>query len=1035
MYKSLLIVYLFFLSLSLIGQDEFSQSDHIGSADGLSGQLCNKIIEDDYGNIWIALQKDFIKYDGFNGKDFNLLNSFVDEKFAEQIALDQKGLVWLIRSEGKNGETIQNLFNHVIGDYSIYLVDPLSDKAISFNEIFPNAPFELANVENVRVRNRTLFFLTISGELYRYDDEFELILKDVQKESFIGVESETHYFQLLENSKIARISFEKGSTDTLDLYDYNATPFLCFEQTGGLVISSHNAEEKQISIWKDKKISTVEKKLRETEALENLKTLYVRVKVDIKNNLISQNGYIDLKEWGATLEENRVVNRRYCNDFLVSKSGLLYVATALGIYVFNNNKPIISNVNDVSSSLYSMRKMIMDDDVTFRVKDDKEYIASNSNKYNTDFINESEKTTGMIEHYQDPLDSSVYYSTGWSFNHDIRVIDFKNETVSRIENEVIKPSFGIIRSSTTGLLYVFGPGGIAPYSSSHKAIVDNKIWSNSSYGKEFRTNSTYQINFVTEHDSKLWISTTRGIIVYDELNNQASEEYEALDLLGNVRIQYLHFDKFDQDILWVGTSNIGLKKLNLKTKELKSFDDSNGFSNNSIHYIYQDEKNRLWVSTNHLLNCLDVETEVNYIFTENEGIAHPEFNTHSYYKNDKTGYLYLGGLGGFSYFQPDSVILDKEKLINVNLISVNKIDDMGQPIKDELRSIYAEGLSMHENHSSLNIELGTNFHFKNDKKIFSYKVPPFLNEWKELKRNELILPRLPYGDYKLHFISDANNPTYSSNELVLDLFIERPFYKTWLFLLLCLLLLSLLVWLFVGQRTRAIKNRNIILEGLVEKRTNQLEKANKSKTRIFQILAHDLRSPIASLSNLTNVVAYLSSKNRLSDLETIAEETEMKVNALNDNLDNLLQWAIIEKGNITNKPVQVNISEEFKNLLTLYNSQIESKQIQLKNYLKSNDQALVDITIFQTISRNGLHNAVKFCKEGGRIDISFQQSNGKSNISISNTFDSELSNSEEQKGSGLGFQISQELANLSNGQVQLELDENGMTKFDFSFRS
>jgi len=77
MFLRVIIISILLCSISLpsiISQSPTGFMDHIGSEDGLASQLCQNIIEDDLGNIWISSFKEVQKYDGHNIEVFELNN-------------------------------------------------------------------------------------------------------------------------------------------------------------------------------------------------------------------------------------------------------------------------------------------------------------------------------------------------------------------------------------------------------------------------------------------------------------------------------------------------------------------------------------------------------------------------------------------------------------------------------------------------------------------------------------------------------------------------------------------------------------------------------------------------------------------------------------------------------------------------------------------------------------------------------------------------------------------------------------------------
>ena len=65
------------ISLKLLAQSD-AYADHIGSEDGLISQLCQFLVEDDLGNLWISSFQDLQKYNGYTVTAFPLSNNSED---------------------------------------------------------------------------------------------------------------------------------------------------------------------------------------------------------------------------------------------------------------------------------------------------------------------------------------------------------------------------------------------------------------------------------------------------------------------------------------------------------------------------------------------------------------------------------------------------------------------------------------------------------------------------------------------------------------------------------------------------------------------------------------------------------------------------------------------------------------------------------------------------------------------------------------------------------------------------------------------
>ena len=224
----------------------------------------------------------------------------------------------------------------------------------------------------------------------------------------------------------------------------------------------------------------------------------------------------------------------------------------------------------------------------------------------------------------------------------------------------------------------------------------------------------------------------------------------------------------------------------------------------------------------------------------------------------------------------------------------------------------------------------------------------------------------------------------------------------------------------------------------LRKNRNQLENINKEKNKLFAILAHDLRNPISGLSGLSEKVKFLVKKNRLDELDEMARQTDDKLAALNDNLNNILYWAITETNLISIKPEKISLNKELENITNLYSDVLDRKNLIVKNNIDDSFIVNADIRVTQTIIRNLINNAIKFSYPKGLLEFSAIAKGSFINLNIkdngiglpageSKESQSELAIRNKAAGSGIGLKISRELADKSGIQLKLISNVDGGT--------
>jgi signal transduction histidine kinase len=238
----------------------------------------------------------------------------------------------------------------------------------------------------------------------------------------------------------------------------------------------------------------------------------------------------------------------------------------------------------------------------------------------------------------------------------------------------------------------------------------------------------------------------------------------------------------------------------------------------------------------------------------------------------------------------------------------------------------------------------------------------------------------------------------------------------------------------------------------------QLETANKTKDQLFSIIAHDLRSPMMAFQGLNKQIKFFLAKDRPEKLAQLGENIEKASTRLNSLLDNLLQWAMLQKQVIRTNPQLIDLQEAIAHSISHFNGLAQSQQITLHQQV-GKESITTDYNILQTILRNLLSNALKFTPEGGEIELAYQREvfggtpntesgtpnkeqgilsvrdtgAGMSAEQVANLFQGIQFQSQQglrgEKGTGLGLQLCYELAQQINATLTVESEEGKGTTF------
>lgn len=270
-----------------------------------------------------------------------------------------------------------------------------------------------------------------------------------------------------------------------------------------------------------------------------------------------------------------------------------------------------------------------------------------------------------------------------------------------------------------------------------------------------------------------------------------------------------------------------------------------------------------------------------------------------------------------------------------------------------------------------------------------------------------------------------------------------------------------------AENIQLIENQKTMLEEKVTARTLELQQANQAisaqkeelitqaeelaavnatKDKLFAIIGHDLRSPIASLKGLLSLV----SAQNLSQEEfrEVVPKLSSGVEHLFFTLNNLLAWANNQMQGMASKVEPVSLHELAQENCNLLHAAAANKQITLQNLLPKEAIGKADRQQLNVVFRNLISNALKFTPAGGNIMVCASVEGGYWQVCVK---DSGIGMSDMQldrlfrktatfttqgtageKGTGLGLLLCQEMVEQNGGKIWAESEEGAGAKFYFT---
>jgi signal transduction histidine kinase len=236
------------------------------------------------------------------------------------------------------------------------------------------------------------------------------------------------------------------------------------------------------------------------------------------------------------------------------------------------------------------------------------------------------------------------------------------------------------------------------------------------------------------------------------------------------------------------------------------------------------------------------------------------------------------------------------------------------------------------------------------------------------------------------------------------------------------------------QKNKELEEKVVDRTASLQTLNEELVNTNQTKDKLLSIISHDLRSPIASLKNVLEMVSIGDMTHE--EFKTISVGLSQNVNAVFHTMDNLLQWSQTQLRGIKANPKTVElqlICEEIKELFTAITA---AKNVHIINNLTDDMLVYADENHVKVILRNLIANAVKFSHSGSDIVIKGTARRNfiritvtDSGIGISQTKIEEIMNAaltisstgtKGEKGTGIGLLLCREFIETNGGKMTIQ---------------
>jgi signal transduction histidine kinase len=264
---------------------------------------------------------------------------------------------------------------------------------------------------------------------------------------------------------------------------------------------------------------------------------------------------------------------------------------------------------------------------------------------------------------------------------------------------------------------------------------------------------------------------------------------------------------------------------------------------------------------------------------------------------------------------------------------------------------------------------------------------------------------------------------------------KQNFLSLTLTLVSCLITVIAFIFYRSRQKEKASKEKIVKQKQEIEKQAQALEELNLFKDKTFSVLSHDLRSPVASLSNIMMLMD--QQVITPAEFDSLKDTLNGQLKSVSLLLDNLLHWSKSHmQGDHVSPKAMCSVIDLANQSVSLLKDMVTQKNIELQVNIPDNIKVYANCDQVDIVIRNLLSNAIKFTKSGGRITMEASEKNNQVEIAVedtgvgmsdeylthlfSNTPNDSSYGTGGEKGTGIGLLLCKEFVEKNGGTITVK---------------
>jgi len=555
-----------------------------------------------------------------------------------------------------------------------------------------------------------------------------------------------------------------------------------------------------------------------------------------------------------------------------------------------------------------------------------------------------------------------------------------------------------------------GKGGLFRSDKEKKAFKPFKLFKNYNEPKGLILNVVH-----IDVNGDLWVSDfkDKGTLYLFDRNENTFNPYlkgfKMTDILIDKNGWYL-----------ISTWSKGLVHLNPKDSTYIQYTKSDGLPSNDAVHIEKGDNGVVWVSTRIGPAKFNMESgEISSL-----GLPKERYNAGMFKASDNR--IYMGANDGLVSFHPNQVkgnpyppqIDISELMISENNYLTGKSN--------------ANKLAFVHNQNDISFKYNALHFSDSEKNQYQYRLIPINDQWinAEFDRTARYF-NLPPDDYTFEVKASNSDGVWVETPETISFTIKPAWWKTW-----WAYLLYVSTFAFLVERLYRFQ----ISKKMADSESKRLKEVDQLKNTLFTNITHEFRTPLTVIKGMTGTIKSNLENKQHNDLENSLEIIDRNSNRLLQLINEMLDLAKIESGNMELNLVQVDIIPFVKYLTQSFHSLAEEKEISFSVHCDIQHLEMdLDVNKFTAIITNLISNAIKFTAKNGEVYVQIDKIKENNNDFISlkikdngfgisreeqvHIFDKfyqvDNTTSRAQQGTGIGLSLVKEFVELMQGSIDV----------------